>query len=448
MKKKIIILGAGISGLATCWFLKQKFQDQIEILVLEKNSQTGGLIKTTSETFLFEWGPRSCRTKGSGLYTLHLIEQLQLQDQLIKPSINAKQRYLFWKGKLRQIPNSFLNLLKSPWAYPLLLAPIKDLFAKRKIDDETIDAFARRRFGNSLAPIFMDALVTGIYAGNSRSLSIESCFPSLKNLEKKYGSIIIGAIKNRQNDHIVSPFVKEWSKQPLFSFRKGMETLTKSLEEKCREHIKVNASIVSLNFDKQKGYIQTETKDAYIADLVISTIPDFQLKQILGYSQFTPDHYTSVVVVCVGFLKPVLQKKGFGCIITTCEQIPLLGIVWDSDVFPEQNYYTHETRLTFMLGGERDASYGNKTDEDIRKDVIHYLNIILSIKEKPTSLIIKRIHRCIPQFEIEKKKQKEQFIQMVSKSYNNLKLLGSNYCGVSVNDCIKGAFDLVEQLSL
>ena len=45
--------------------------------------------------FLFEQGPRSCRTKGAGQETLALIEALGLQDQIVVPHSDAQNRYLY-----------------------------------------------------------------------------------------------------------------------------------------------------------------------------------------------------------------------------------------------------------------------------------------------------------------------------------------------------------------
>ena len=47
--KKIIIIGGGISGLATAWLLREKSRvagKDIEIILLEKEQQPGGKIKS------------------------------------------------------------------------------------------------------------------------------------------------------------------------------------------------------------------------------------------------------------------------------------------------------------------------------------------------------------------------------------------------------------------
>ena len=67
MARHIIILGAGISGLATAWFLKKyadQKQSQLKITLIEKSQRAGGWIQTIQTgKFLFEQGPRSFRSK-------------------------------------------------------------------------------------------------------------------------------------------------------------------------------------------------------------------------------------------------------------------------------------------------------------------------------------------------------------------------------------------------
>ena len=55
MPRRVLILGAGISGLATAWYLKERFGNQLEITLIEKGLRVGGWIQTSRlGGFLFE----------------------------------------------------------------------------------------------------------------------------------------------------------------------------------------------------------------------------------------------------------------------------------------------------------------------------------------------------------------------------------------------------------
>ena len=222
--KKIVVLGAGISGLAVGWFLKQKFGNQIELSILEKKGRVGGWIHTLhKEGFLFEMGPRGFSPRGKGGSTLSLIKEIGLESALIASDKGAATRYISEGGRLQPFSMSFL-LRKG-----ILGAALHDLFTPRAtVDDETITSFIERRFNRRLAEGLMDPLTKGIYGGNAQKLSVRSCFPSLWNHEQQKGSVVRGFL------------TQDKQKKPpaaLYSFKEGMETLPQRLAEKLEDHL-------------------------------------------------------------------------------------------------------------------------------------------------------------------------------------------------------------------
>nr|WP_279384245.1 oleate hydratase [Geotalea toluenoxydans] len=63
--KKAIIVGGGISGLATAWLLREKAKNagmELEIALLEKEERVGGKIRSIkADGYLCEWGQRFSR---------------------------------------------------------------------------------------------------------------------------------------------------------------------------------------------------------------------------------------------------------------------------------------------------------------------------------------------------------------------------------------------------
>ena len=109
MKKKIVVLGAGISGLTIAYLLNK---DGYDVTVLEKNEGPGGSIETKVENgFLFDRGPNS----GLETHPLigQLVEELGLQDELIYASKEAVRRYILRDNKLHPLPLNPVSLLKT-----------------------------------------------------------------------------------------------------------------------------------------------------------------------------------------------------------------------------------------------------------------------------------------------------------------------------------------------
>src|SRR5437868_10142269 len=146
---KVVIVGAGISGLALAFRLQQLARD-IDLTILEQRNRPGGTIWTEHrDGFVVEIGPNGfLDTKPS---TLALSQDLGLGEQLRAASESSGQnRYLFLDGKLQAPPNTLASILRSPllsWRGKLGLLSEPFRRARRDTEDESIDAFARRRAG-------------------------------------------------------------------------------------------------------------------------------------------------------------------------------------------------------------------------------------------------------------------------------------------------------------
>ena len=101
-QKKIVIIGAGISGLTTAYLL---FKEGYDVVVLEQKDNVGGSIETVDANgFLFDRGPNS------GLETTPLIRQLvkelNLEDQFVYANREGNKRYILKNGQLHALPMS------------------------------------------------------------------------------------------------------------------------------------------------------------------------------------------------------------------------------------------------------------------------------------------------------------------------------------------------------
>src|SRR5271155_413290 len=105
MMQRVVIVGAGISGLALAYRLRQAAPN-VTVTVLEERARPGGAIWTERrDGFQVECGPNGfLDTKPA---TLQLCRDLGLGGRLIHASeASRKNRYLFWNDQLRALPNS------------------------------------------------------------------------------------------------------------------------------------------------------------------------------------------------------------------------------------------------------------------------------------------------------------------------------------------------------
>jgi len=103
-----------------------------------------------------------------------------------------------------------------------------------------------RRFGADVARTFASAFVHGIYAADSRKLSTRAAFPSLWDAESRGGgSIIWGFMKSssvpeEQAYDIDSELQSSMKGVSVYSFKRGLSTLTRALERELRACGQVN----------------------------------------------------------------------------------------------------------------------------------------------------------------------------------------------------------------
>jgi oxygen-dependent protoporphyrinogen oxidase len=347
---KVLILGGGITGLSAAWFVHQKYP-HAEITLLEKGDRLGGWIRSSREgDFFFEKGPRTFAYSRSP-HLLALLRDLKLHLLHSKP----QTRYLWHRGRLRSL-GSFL-----PRLIPAL---IRELFIPpATVADESIYDFASRRFGPYIAQTLFDPLTLGIYGGDIRKLSIRCCFPSLYRAEREKGSVIRGL------------FTAPKTKGPrgLFTLKDGMETLIHELHKRIPMDVIFNCPVTATS-----PHAVTAGGKNWEADHVLSALP-------------LPYPARSLWVVNLAFAVPVLPKQGYGYLVPTQENEVLLGTIFDSSIFPEQNSRPQETRITSMVRPEEPHPV---------EAALHAARRHLGIASVPLYASAHLAENAIPQFEV------------------------------------------------
>ncbi len=428
-KKRIIILGAGISGLSLAWYLSLQDKDQ-EIVLIEKQEAPGGLMQTVEDSrFLFEKGARIFKTSTSK-ELLSLALDIGMEKDLISSPSDAHCKYIFQKGKMIKVPSTIFSFFASQVTRPLLRSLCSEWKKPASIHkDESIYAFIARRFHPEVAERLFDPLTVGIYAGDIRSLSIRSCFPSLKKWEEEYGSItkgFIAARKNRKKEELLFPH------HSLFSFKRGISSFLHKLAE--RFPIEYSQEVQKISFANDCISVYGSDR-RWEADALFFATPSYVSAHLLR--DHVPDvaesllqiPYASLTVVNVGFDREVLPFKAFGYLIPYGDEV--LGTIFDSQVFPQQNRSVEETRLTMML------RHQSTSDKDIQKMVRKLLEKHVQIQKEPSSMHITEAKRCLPQQVVGHEERIGALLSTMQRQLPGCFLAGNYLFGVSVNDCIR-----------
>jgi len=209
----IAIIGAGLSGLATAHFIN-KIRPDLDVQIFEKSKRIGGAIQThIQDGFIAEAGPHGYLDNVDE--SRELLNDLNIDQHIRKASLNNFIRYLCLKGRLFPIPQHPLKIIKSDimpfWSKVRVLGD----FIKKPVESEqTIADWAQHRFGKAMLP-FIDAVITGTFAGDISKLSIDAVYPGFRKLEKEYGSVIKGFFKSKKTR-------KKKGLPAMTNFRQGM----------------------------------------------------------------------------------------------------------------------------------------------------------------------------------------------------------------------------------
>jgi len=443
--KRLVIIGAGISGLSLAWFLRN--EDDLEVTLLEASDRVGGSIETRPHNgFLFDLGPHSLRPSRKALAILQLIMELGLDQEMLVPSMDACKKYIYRKGTLQALPTHPLQLLRSPWRALIGSALWRDLFCRRALDEETIAQFAERRFGRQLAEQFIDPLTTGIYGADFNLLSARSCFPDWVERERRFGPLLNSFWRRESHSHDFDPKLNALLSLPLISFQGGMERLISSISKQLGKRIRYGCPAQKI-VGTIDGKVHVETAEGVIrADRVISTIPSYCLAKLLcDYPAVTSllDKicYSSFTMVGLGYRGVKWQGQGFGYLIPHEEQQSNLGVIWDSSLFPQLSPKGDCTQLTVLFGDRNLLNWHSVTEEAWVEMATEAIRKQMRWDEAPNSVVVKRVLKGIPQYRLGHEKLIKDIETELARQLPELICLGNWRRGVSVGDCVESSYD-------
>ncbi|KAI8645817.1 hypothetical protein BD408DRAFT_360758 [Parasitella parasitica] len=500
--RSVAILGGGISGLSAAYYLS-KYSPKTKILLVEGSKRVGGWIrsqrvspgfhasipsaKAGTDSVLFEVGPRSLRPVGAGgAAILGMASDLQLQNEMLfvsKSDPSAKNRYIYYNNEINTLPNSLPSLLlRQP---PIFKSVIRSILSEPFVDkgsgqDESLYSFVSRRFSDHVALNLVSAITHGIYAGDSKQLSVKSTMRMLYDAERTSGSVVKGLLSSKPSrpvpkteqdivDELVDPDITKTTS--VFGFQNGTETLSIGLKRWLQQQ--PNVTIIT---DKQirkidktvdgNGVKMYSDQVSVTVDHIISAIPSKKLDPLLtkqnSLVNLSANPSVNVAVVNFAFEEGVdLKYDGFGFLTPHPDspyKLPVpgtLGVVFDSNAMSgqENKQNSRLVKMTVMMGGHMwNTTFGGALPSELDPQIAFEkaskaLNLYLGITDKPKFSMVNVLEECIPQYTVGHELRLGELHQDIKHKYNHLlSVTGASYLGVSVPDCVKNSRLLVQDL--
>jgi len=434
--KKVCIIGGGISGLTTGFLLKRK---GLSVMVYEKSEAVGGNIQTIEKDgYTIEQGPNSL-LKAPRL--IDLVKLLKLEDKVIAADENANKRYILADGKLEAMGvKSFFN---GYFSLKTIFGLAREPFVSSKSPaNESVAEFVTRRIGAEFLDKAIDPFVSGVYAGNPKNLSMRSAFPKLYEMERDFGSLIMGTIR-RKTEKPDPNFPR------TFSFKGGLKTLIEAMANELGDAVKRGVSVENIEQTKDGKYIVNGEE----FDAVVISTPSYVAADLIGSRDenlaktLAEVNYPQVAVVVFGVKTENIKKQldGFGFLIPSKEKRPILGTLFHSAVFPERSPKGFQLLMTFVGGVRAGDKLNAQTDEELKILVREQLSEIIGLTGEPDFYHVKRWKRAIPQYRVGYEEVTEKCADF-EKLNAGLYFCSNFYRGISMSDCVKNAFETADNV--
>jgi len=474
-KHQIVVIGAGISGLVCAHRLKSL---GVDVVLIEKSTRAGGVIQSDRiGEYLIERGPNSTRGTRD---LMELIDELGLAGEVVEGDPKAPS-FIYFGGALHRVPMGPAGLIMTDVLSPgAKLRLLTQTFrrARKSVEEESVDSFFTRRLGPQLARRVVAPFVSGIYAGDSRSLSIQAAFPGMVALERDHGGIIKGALKELSNARKARTAPPERAARPeqtgsaragkrrrpprLASFREGMNVLPERLAQSLGEDFMSGCDDIHLSISQgdvlsgsgdsgQPGtrfhvtYSRGERPEAIECNRVVIGTPAWaaseltrsisvELSTLLGEIS-----YPRLAIVCLSYDEGAVRTpiNGFGFLAVPHEGLSILGCVFSSSLFPNRAP-DGKVLFTTFVGGALNLNVSKLSDSDLVALVHDDLRKVLRISADPEPVAITRYERSIPQYNIGHAARVRR-IEELMRQIPGLALLGNYLHGVSTGDCINEA---------
>ncbi len=474
----ITIIGGGIAGLATAFYLQQKSRESghpINYTLLESGPRFGGKITTDKvDDFIIEGGPDSFLTQKP--WGLQLCRDLGLTNRLIPTNDHRRNIYVLNKGKLTPFPGGYRLTVPTEFV-PFALSSLISLWGKlrmgfdlfipprRETGDESLADFIRRRLGAEALDKIAGPMMAGIYVADPERLSIDSTFPMFVDMEKKYGSLIkamqvskkrSAASHNGSNGSRSAPASGHGPGQPeamFTSLRGGMSELVDTLVKQLTGDLRLNCGVTGLRYLSPGFEISLNTAETLRTDGVVLAVPAYTAARLV--EPFAPElaarlrqvRYVSTATVSLGYRQEDMAGQslnGFGFMVPKSEKRQILACTWSSTKFNHRAPLAGGLVRVFV-GGDDHERLVDLPDTDLLALARAEVSATMSLKAIPAVQRIFRWPKGNPQYDVGHLDRVAEMEQLAA-NLPGLHLTGSAFRGIGIPDCVKSALATVESL--
>jgi len=425
-KQKVVILGAGLSGLACADEILRKGKNKLEVVILEKNSFIGGLAATfKKDGFLFDLAPHRWFTKNEELNKW--IDELMGKEMIWVKKYTPMYQF----GKFYKYPFEIGDIIKK--IDPLKMIAMLGTYGWTKISSRIFpkkiltmkDAYINR-FGYALYKWFCEEFNNKLWGeGGCEIMSADFVAQRTRDLS------MITIIKNT-----LGLGGKIVSLTPRFRFPKlGIGRISENLYQRIKKNgglVKTKVSIEKI-VKLESGYQIKTSQGIFGADFLVSSIPVDELikmaepktpRQILQATSRL--HYINQKIVVL--LANKLRLTNFTWVYVHPPKIKFFRFLetnnWSPAMSPKG-----KTSLAFEYPYPKGDDLEKMSDKELIDLTIADFIKYFSPQTKKVDIIkgyVFRVSKAYPKYDLQYREPLGEIKKFLKEDYPNLQLIGRN----------------------
>jgi protoporphyrinogen/coproporphyrinogen III oxidase len=462
--RKIAIIGGGISGLAAAHRVTE-LAPHAKVTLFEASDRLGGILRTVRQDgFLIEQSADSFIANVPS--AIDLCRRIGFADQLIPTNPENRGAMVVARGKLERVPAGFV-LLAPEQIGPVLRSPIlsrcgklrflreRFVAARMSDDDESLAAFARRRYGDEVFQRLVQPLVGGIYTADPEKLSLAATLPRFQQMERAYGSLIRAARANRRKStRVDGEAIVTGDSGARYSMfvapRDGLTSMIDAIVARLPENcIRLNAPIERIKRAAGTWKLDNNTSD--FDAIIIATAAPTAAKLVSDVSStlsadLVTIEYAGSAIVMLGYDRTQISHPldSFGFVVPAIENRRILSASFSSVKFPGRAPAGKVLFRVFLGGAMRrelleldDGQLGRIAEEELRD--------LLGISGGPCLSQVYRWRASMPQYHLGHLARIKRINDCIA-NLPGLALAGNVYEGVGIPQCIRSGEQAAERI--
>ena len=445
----VVVVGGGITGLATAWFLK----DRARVTVVEADGRLGGKIRTSSLGGVpVEEGPDTFLARVPHASALAAA----LEMETVVPATG--KAFVWTRGRLRRLPEG--QVLGVPVELgPLLRSGVLPLGAVARAGfdlvlprrrpglsaDPSVAEVIGSRMGQGVVDRLVEPLVGGINAGRADDLSLAATAPQLAEAATGSRSLILGLRRRRPAPGITTG--------PLFlGIAGGLGRLVDRLAAGLAEagvEICTDTAVTAIGAEGTGGggyRVVTADGMTLAAVAVVVTVPAFAAAPMLEAAvpavaaDLSRIRYASVAVSTLAYRPEDVASRldGAGFLVPRVERRLMTACTWSTSKWPalaESGWVL----VRASAGRSGDDRFADLADDELVDHLHRELAAVIGVRHPPVTSLVSRWPNGFPQYQPGHQRRVDRIEGGLAAGLPGVTVAGAAYRGLGIAACVRQA---------